>query len=522
MKASLLSVLLLSVGFLAPVSEAIDRKGSGTDIGNRRQFWFNAQTLTAESTGLRILQQRPVKHAKNPILVADKPWEGTVVQLYSSDVHYDPKTGRWQMWYEGHPGSVLLCTAFSKDGLHWEKPALGLEEWKGSKDTNIILQTGYTDAHCASIVKAPTERDPARKYKLYFWVAPEWMDSHIEPMGLKPADVAYARNRIKPFKRKGHYVAFSPDGIRFAPRTEAPVLDTADFNTTLFDEQIGRYRSYHKIEHKLPGWNQLRRCLWESESDDGVAFGQSRLVLAPDAADDAMAKTAYGADRVEFYGVHVWPQDGFYLGLLWVFTVTKGNPKYGVGWDDGHIQPHLIYSPDGLDWKRLPVREPFIPNGPTGSFDCGTLYSSGDHPVVIGNEVKFYYFGCNYTHGSTEPIASPKNRSGFGVATLPRDRYVGWQGAESPGTLLTRPISFRGQELILNLDASRGVAQVALLTAEGQPIPGFGLENCDPITADSFEHAVKWHGGSLSALSGKPVRLQFLLRQSVLYTWQFR
>ncbi len=209
----------------------------------------------------------------------------------------------------------------------------------------------------------------------------------------------------------------------------------------------------------------------------------------------------------------------FYLGLLWGFTVTKGNPKYGVGWDDGHIQPHLIYSPDGLEWKRLPVREPFVPNGPPDSFDSGTLNTAGDHPVVIGNEVKFYYFGCNYTHGHAEPIASPKNRSGFGVAMLPRDRYVGWQAGDSPGTLLTRPIMFSGRELVLNVNAGRGAVRVALLSAENKPIPGFGLNDCDPITADSFDHAVKWRGGKLSGL---PVRLQFSLRRSILYTWQFR
>jgi hypothetical protein len=521
-KTTLLAALFLLAGLPAPGGAARGQDAPATEIGGRRQFWFNAQGLISESTGLRVVQQRPVKNTKNPFLVADRPWEGTVVQLYSCDVHHDPSTGRWQMWYEGHPGSVLLCTAFSKDGLHWEKPALGLQEWKGSKDNNIILQTGYTDAHCASIVKAPTETNPDRKYKLYFWVAPEWMDSHIEPMGLKPAEVADAKSKIKPYKRKGHYVAFSSDGVHFTPRTEAPALDTSDFNTTLFDEQIGRYRSYHKIEHKLPGWSQVRRCMWESESDDGVTFGKSRLVLAPDQADDAMAKTAYNADRVEFYGMHVWPHEGFYLGLLWVFTVTKSNPKFGMGWDDGHIQPHLIYSQDGLEWKRLPVREPFIPNGPAGVFDSGTLYSTGDHPVVLGNEVRFYYFGCNYTHGSTEAIASSKNRSGFGVATLPRDRFVGWQASATPATLVTRPITFSGNDLMLNLEAAHGSARVALLNADSQPIPGFGLDDCDPIAADSFEQAVRWRGGSLSALSGKTVRVQFSMRQATLYTWQFK
>jgi hypothetical protein len=342
------------------------------DIGSNRQFWFNAQGLVQESAFLRTLQCRPVKHPANPILVADRPWEGTVVQLYSPDVHYDPATGRWQMWYEGHPGLVLLCTAFSEDGIRWTKPALGLQTWRGRTDNNIILQTGYTDAHCASIVKAPTEKDAARRYKLYYWVGPDWFESHAEPMGLSPEDMAEARALIKAYPRNGHYVAFSPDGIYFTPYLEKPALATSDFNTTLFDERSGRYRSYHKIPHREPGWPESRRCMWMAESDDGVNFGESRLVLVPDATDDGLAK-ALGGRRAEFYGMHVWPCGDFYLGLLWVFTVTNVNPKFGVGWDDGRIEPQLIYSADGIAWQRMPVREPFIPHGPAGSFEAGSV-----------------------------------------------------------------------------------------------------------------------------------------------------
>jgi hypothetical protein len=494
-----------------------------TDIGSRPQYWFNAQGLIAESTYVRIFQQRPLKHPDGPLLVADRPWEGTLVQLYSSDVHHDPATGRWQMWYEGHPGPVLLCTAFSNDGVRWEKPALGLQEWQGNKENNIILQTGYTDAHCASLAKAPNEADPARRYKLYFWVGPEWFDYHIKPMGLSPDEAAEARSRISAYKRNGHYVAFSPDGVRFTPQTDSPVLTTSDFATVLFDGQRGVYRSYHKIDHQKPGWAESRRCLWLAESRDGVTFGKSQLVLAPDEADDAQAGAVYGARRVEFYGVHVWPHEGFYLGLLWVFTVTGGNAEYGRGWDDGKIQPHLVYSLDGIDWQRLPVREPFIPLGPAGSFDSGTLYSTGNQPVVIGDEMRFYYFGCDYTHGNAEPKASPRNYSGFSFVRLPRNRFVAWHAATVPGTLLTKALRFSGKELHLNVDASRGETRAALLDAEGKALPGFSLQDCVRVSADSFDHAVTWRGGSdLSALAGEAVRLQFSLRHSMLYAWQFR
>jgi hypothetical protein len=496
------------------------------DIGSKRQFWFNAQGLVDESTYLKILQQRPVKHPANPILVADKPWEGTLVQLYSCDVHHDPTTGQWQMWYEGHSPDVLLCTAFSKDGLRWTKPKLGLQEWKGSKNNNIILQTGYTDANCASIVKAPNEKDPARKYKLYYWVGPEWFNSHIKPMGFSPEEEAAARNKIKAYKRNGLYVAFSADGVNFTPQTNAPVVaggiqalngDFGDTSFVQFDEQAGCYRAYLRfIRNK-------RRAYSMAESDDGVKFKTAVPVLDPTPDDDAWAKIN-NFKRAEFYGVHVWPQDGFYLGMLWMFTISgMGIPALGMGGDDGKNQPHLIYSTDGVKWQRMPVREPFIPCGPAGSFEAGSIYTAGDRQVVIGDEIRFYYFGVGNTHGDREAINSPNLISGFGLATLPRDRYVAWQGAAVAGTLLTKPLRFAGRELRLNLDASRGETRVALLDADGKPFAGFGAEDCEAITRDGFDQVVKWRGTSdLSALAGKVIRVQFSLRQSALYTWQFK
>ncbi len=485
------------------------------DIGSKRQFWFNAQDLIAEVQDVHVLQQRPAKHPRNPLLVADRPWEGALVQLYSADVRRDPAGGRWQMWYEGHPAEVLLCTAFSRDGLYWEKPNLGLQEWQGSRENNIVLQTGYWDANCCSLVVAPTEKDPARRYKLYYWVGPEWFNA-------KNPVHASVGNRVTEYKKNGHYVAFSSDGVRFTPQTAEPVLTASDFATVLFDEQLGRYRVYYKTMRKLPGWKTSRRCMSMAASDDGVHFGPGVPTLVPDEEDDARAQ-AIGGVRSEFYGMHVWPHNGFYLGLAWVFTVTRRNPQLGRGWDDGRVEPQLIYGPDGLRWNRLPVREPFVEHGPAGSFDAGSVYTTGDHPVTIGDEVWFYYTGVCCTHGATYPTNNPQRYSGVGLATLPRDRYVGWHASAGRGTILTRPLRFSGRQLHLNLDASRGEARVAILDLDGQPLPGFALDDCRPAIADSLDHVVEWTSGSdLAALAGKPVKLQFQLRNSVLYTWQFR
>jgi hypothetical protein len=506
-----------------------------TTIGKQRIFWFNGQHLVESSRYLRILQDRPAKHPANPVVRADQPWEGTCIQLWTA-VDHDPASGQWQMWYEGHPKGVVMCTALSDDGIRWRKPDLNQVELGGSTHNNIFLDTSYRDAHSPAVVKAPAGGDPAQRYRMYYWVAPEWhwmgeRADHIDP-------------RLRPYRVNGHYLAFSADGIHWTPQTETPVLagrqgrnaawgdqlpaderdlwmTIGDTNAVFYDEQTGKYRSYHKLNKMNPGWDLRRRCVGASESDDGIQWSPSISILDPTPEDDAWARSL-GGIRAEFYGLHVWPESGFYLGMLWMFQVTKtGEPPFGRGWDDGPITPHLIYSLDGLDWQRLPVREPFIPLGPAGSFEAGTVYS-GDRPTVVGDELRFYYHGVSYTHGATDPIDSPNFLTGIAFATLPRDRYVAWQGGTVPGVLDTVPLRFGGSELHLNLDASRGAAKVALLAPDGSALPGYSLEDCDPLASDRIDQTVRWRGRSdLSALQGQPIRLQFWLQHAALYTWQF-
>jgi hypothetical protein len=45
-------------------------------------------------------------------------------------------------WGEGRS---RLCYAISQDGLNWEKPILGLVEYHGSRDNNILLEDRKTD-----------------------------------------------------------------------------------------------------------------------------------------------------------------------------------------------------------------------------------------------------------------------------------------------------------------------------------------------------------------------------------------
>jgi len=66
----------------------------------------------------------------------DNPWEGP----YCGYTTVFQDGDLYRMYYLGYPDKAnYSCYAESKDGIHWTKPELGLIEFKGSKQNNIIL-----------------------------------------------------------------------------------------------------------------------------------------------------------------------------------------------------------------------------------------------------------------------------------------------------------------------------------------------------------------------------------------------
>jgi hypothetical protein len=149
------------------------------------------------------------------------------------------------------------------------------------------------------------------------------------------------------------------------------------------------------------------------------------------------------------------------------------------------------------------------------------------------SEVWQYFVGLPYTHGIPTAWENDlalrakwlgQDRGGIYRAVQRLDGFVAREATNVPGVLTTRPLTFSGRRLTLNLHvAGSGRAQVALIRPDGSPIAGFSAEDCDVINVDSVEHEVHWAGNpDLGALAGQPVRLQFSLRNARLYAFQLR
>ncbi len=123
------------------------------------------------STGLR-LQLIPGKtpYNKPPIVVrSGSPGEpdDTQVYLYGTVIEID---GELRMWYQAQ-GSLdrgrRLGYAVSDDGVHWEKPKLGLVEYNGTKENNIVdLFDGQPVLTSCPILYEPEDPDPDRRFKM--------------------------------------------------------------------------------------------------------------------------------------------------------------------------------------------------------------------------------------------------------------------------------------------------------------------------------------------------------------------
>jgi hypothetical protein len=159
-----------------------------------------------------------------------------------------------------------------------------------------------------------------------------------------------------------------------------------------------------------------------------------------------------------------------------------------------------------------------------GTFDSGNMYPARGM-VVRDREIWMYYTGYDTLHGDVD--VKQRMKPVLSRVVLRRDGFTAVEADYDGGRFTTPPLRFQGDALYLNVDTSAlGLVRVELQKADGQPIPGYALENCDRIhTANSVGRVVTWRGGqsSLSGVPSQPVRIRLELRFGAkLYSFQFK
>lgn len=108
--------------------------------------------------------------------------------------------------------------------------------------------------------------------------------------------------------------------------------------------------------------------------------------------------------------------------------------------------------------------------------------------------------------------------------TFRTDGFVSLRAKGKQGEMITKPLTFEGKTLRLNLKTARsGMVKVELQDANGKAINGFALEDCQALKGDAIGMEARWKDGAdLSSLAGKPIRIRFQLQNADLYSLQFK
>jgi len=474
---------------------------SGTiEVGSRKQLFLDSRFIEA-SEGVTLTMNPPAKIG--PVLLPDRPWERRGLDVWSSVLEAD---GIYKMWYSctSRKDQSFLCHATSEDGEHWEKPSLGLIEFKGSKNNNIVIQnensaTVFLDPHASS-------------------------DKRYKAVGF--------RWNVK--GKTGIHIHTSPDGIHWKisqRRVFSFCCDTAD--QAIWDTRLKKYVAY------IRKWNPLRKVgrlemddilePWPFEPAEKTKYTvvpisentKKRFAVvtteAPTAFEyddgDPIESDHYNPAAIKYE----WAEDAYFIFPSAYLHFPE--PPIGKYSNAGLLDIQMAVSRDGIKYHRL-SRSPYIGLSPEGAKDSKTLYMA----VGIlreGNRLLQYYIGYDCTHG--EPKGGKLRAGALCCAVQRLDGFVSADAAYRGGEIRTPKIQFKGRHLILNVDTSAlGVVRVGILDEGGKEIPECSVDKCEAIHGNFIDHTVTWKGHSdLSSLTGKPIRLHFVMRSAKLYAFQF-
>ncbi len=413
---------------------------------------------------LRLHRPEP----REVVLVADQPWEGNTsayftlfrdgdrFRMYYRGSHYDTETKR-----AAHP--EVTCYAESRDGIHWEKPRLGLFEFDGSTENNIVWM-GAGSHNFTPFKDTNPACPPEARYK--------------------------ALAGIKEYGG-GLQALQSPDGIHWSRIQDAPVITEGAFdsqNLAFWDAHAGCYRACWRI-------------FKDGVRDIRTATSKDFLHWEP------WQDLDYGdAPREHLYTNAILPYERaphILLGFPTRFLPATQQ-----------VEPTFMASRDRVHWKRwldavIPLDAPKDRDGNRSNYMAWGLFAlpGEDRELsVFGTEA--YYIG-------------PASRLRRFVYRT--DGFVSFHAEAQAAELRTKTITFSGKTLTVNF-ATRpeGFLRIELQSPDGNPLPGFAENDAVPLRGDALAEPVRWRGGpDVSALAGRPIRIRFILQSGDLYAFRF-
>ena len=466
-------------------------------IDSRLEPFWDDFLLDSAQTTAELRNFSPIKREK--VLEFGEPWEGDGCDYFNFLRDGD----LWRMYYLGwctpfnenlpETCEIRVCYAESRDGMHWYKPSLGLCEFEGSKDNNILMDinTQKFDNFFVFLDENP-DCPPESRYKA--------VTGDYGPAG------AYFRSYV------------SADGIHFTPGSMIANNDFYDtLNTAFYDTDQKQYVAYVRGLHD--GECGIRvRDIRRLTSPDFVNWSSSEPLTYFDELDVALYTNVispyYRAPHIKtgfpsrYIAREVWTPN---------YDRLCGREKRRIRWEMserfGLAVTDCIFmsSRDGAAFTRYhdPFLRPGAENGRNWVYgDCYPSCGMVETPSAdrgAAPELSMFV-GENHWHGiPTELYRYSIRVDGFAALC------AGWKTKMA----VTKPIIFEGNALRLNFATSaRGSLYVTITDEEGN------RAESGELFGDSIARTVDFNA-DLSVFAGKPVKIRLEMTECELYSMQF-
>jgi hypothetical protein len=478
--------------------------GSDATSGEDTLFAFDSHSIPF-TRNLQLEMHQPVRFPGNPVLGRGEPGtpDSYGVQFYGSVVEDE---GLFRMWYvaideelKNWPGDHLIwrpAYAESADGIHWTRPNLGLVEYKGNRQNNLIeILPAPLGLINLKVLLDPDDPDPERRYKIS---GQTWWIDETETGG---------RGTLAPM--------FSSDGIRWrlatgaVPRKGRLPVESMSLPQHHFEAAGGLYK-----------WNGKYYATGQSNSghfSHGTTPYSGREILIHRSRDFVhWEPTAhigfmrvgqhhsfdYGLGEEAHEGVSVWNRNNVLLG---VYGLWHGAEE----WSGRTIDLGFVVSNDGINFREPLTEWTFLQRGEDGAWDQGGLLQ-GQGFANVGDRTYIYYGAWDPRPGGDYPP-----RGGVGLATLERDRFASLRPRDGtqPAEFVTAEIATSGTKCPKFFLNAKGLGdsaslRVEILDKQEQPVDQFSGINAAVIRENGFRTRIDFPSNSGDSTIPESIRLR--------------
>lgn len=371
-----------------------------------------------------------------------------------------------------------VCFAKSKDGYHWEKPNLGLVEYGGNANNNLVdLMDGKHHLTACVVFYDPEESDTKRKFKMVFE------------------------------SRKYHgrlAVAFSEDGLTWKEAPNNPVgpwLEMAGgtkFNGCYY--VTGQGGLYYPSSRKLVTHVSYDFEHWTQSTCLG--FRRDNVPPRP------MVYYGSAGEQVHL-GAALWNRGNVIIGFYGQWHGHPSNDRRLTTMDLGLVVSNdvLHYREPIPDFRIVSAAEDGwapIPVGTTAVHFPALIQGQGFENV--GDETLFWY------------APWPEHDSdGVRVASWTRDRLGYFQSFVAPRHrqdphFISAPLDLEGKpaRVYMNVDGVSEYSKVGveILDERFNVMAGYSREDCTAPKESGLHQPVKWQAREVIEKVDRPIRVR--------------